>query len=152
MGTDPDAYPFPSDEIANFAPGTSVSVSNSYTAPNRVEIGQRAYCDLAHFTDTSVKMVQRELSKKGLSVIQAGGRTMRLRMTYPTLVIGAWSMRARVRLEAELGNGETIAVDGESKTGGNAMRAFNGAILRAVTALLQEPRIAAYLNGQSGAA
>jgi hypothetical protein len=51
-----------------------------------------------------------------------------------------------VALETELGNGETFAVDGESQTGGNAMRAFNGAILRAVTGLLKDQRLAAYLN------
>jgi hypothetical protein len=146
VGTNPNAYPFPSSEIPPLTEGVSVSVLNSYAASERVVVAGGIYGDLQQFTDTAVAMVQRELSSKGLVVSPDGGRTIRLRMKYPSLAMGTWSMTARVALETELGNGETFAVDGESQTGGNAMRAFNGAILRAVTGLLKDQRLAAYLN------
>lgn len=146
VGTRPDAYPFPSERVFDVTPGGSVSVSNFYGAEERVELGSRVYCDLRHFTETAISMVQRELGKKGLILSPDGNKTVVLRMTHPSWVQGMWSMKGRVRLEAQLGNGDAVAVDGESQTGGNAMRAFNGAILRAVTALLEDPTLAAYLN------
>ena len=146
VGTNPDAYSFPSEEVFEVTPGTSVSVTNSYTAAERVELGSRVYCDLAQFTHTAITMVQRELSSKDLRMSPTGDKTIILRMAYPNWVRGTWTMKGRVTLQAELGNGEKLSVDGESQTGGNVMRAFNGAILRAVTGLLKDPTLAAYLN------
>lgn len=47
-------------------------------------------------------------------------------------------------LQAALGNGEQVSIDADYQTGGNATRAFNGSILRAVTGLRKtkcSPRI-----------
>ena len=146
IGTNPDAYPFPSEEVFDVSPGISVSVTNFYTAPEQVELASNVYCDLAHFTETAITMVRRELSNKGLLMSSTGEKSIILRMAHPSWVRGAWTMKGRVTLEAELGDGEKLSIDGESQTGGNAMRAFNGAILRAVTGLLKDPSLAAYLN------
>jgi hypothetical protein len=146
IGTNPEAYPFPSHEVFELRPGVSVALSNGYPAEARVELASRVYCDLRHFTETATAMVHRELAKAGASVGAVGPATVVLRMTHPSWIRGSWTMKGRVTLEAQLGNGQKLSYDGESQTGGNAMRAFNGAILRAVTAFLKDPAVAAYLN------
>ncbi len=146
IGTNPDTYDFPSERIFHVTPGEKLTVENFCISEERVELGSRVYCDLRHFTDTAVRMVERELTMKGVDLSASAEKTVVLRMTHPSWVLGTWTMIGRVRLEAELGNGQTVAVDGEHKTAGNAMRAFNGAIMYAVTALLEDPTLAAYVS------
>jgi hypothetical protein len=146
IGTSPNAYPFPSEEVFGVRSGVTVSVTNFYTAPERVELASRVFCDLQHFTATAVTMVQRELQDKGVTMSSDAEKTIVLKMVYPNWVRGMWSMIGRITLQATLGNGEEITIDAENKTAGNAPRAFNGAILRVVTALLKNETLAAYLN------
>jgi hypothetical protein len=146
LNTKPDAYPFPSDAVIDLRPGTSVRISNFYAAEELVKVHRTANIDLEQFTDTAVLMVQRELTNNGLLMSSTGERTIVLRMINPLWERGMWTQTGHVTLQAELGNGETLSFDGESQTGGNAFRMFNGATLRAVTALLTDSTIAAYLN------
>jgi hypothetical protein len=149
IGTNPNAYPFPSDQVFALGPEVRVSVANGYASETRVELGSRVFCDLRHFSETATAIVSRELAKKGAAVATPADKSITLRITHPAWVQGSWTMKGRVTLEAQLGNGEKLAYDGELQTAGNAMRAFNGAILRAVTAFLKDPAVAAYLNGPS---
>ena len=86
-------------------------------------------------------MVERELEKQNVTLSPDATKTVILKMTHPSWVRGMWTMRGRVTLQAALGNGEQVSIDADYQTGGNAMRAFNGSILRAVTGLLQEQRL-----------
>ncbi len=146
IGTSPDAYPFPSEEVFSVRPDVAANVTNFYAEPEVVELASRVYCDLRHFTATAVTMVQRELRDRGVAMSPAAEKTVVLKMTHPNWVRGTWTMKGRVSLEAALGNGERVEIDAENQTAGNAMRAFNGAILLAVTDLLKDEVFAAYLN------
>lgn len=144
IGTDPNAYPFPSDEVFEVAPGTALSVSNSYREPTRVKLENRVYCDLQHLTETTRAIVERELVAKGAVLRDEASKKIVLRVINPIWTRGMWSVRASLGLEARYGD-QAVTIIGEYQTGGNAMRAFNGAILRATTALLKTPELKAYL-------
>ena len=146
IGTSPDAYPFPSEVVFSVRPGVEANVTNFYTEPEVVKLASAVRCDLQHFTATAVTMVQRELGISGVAMSPNAEKTVVLKMVDPDWVRGMWTMKGRVTLEAALGNGEEVVVDAEYQTAGNAMRAFNGAILRAVTGLLEDEIFAAYLN------
>lgn len=146
IGTSPDAYPFPSEEVFSVRPDVAANVTNFYAEPEVVELASQVFCDLQHFTATAVTMVQRELGNRGVAMSPGAEKTVVLKMTHPNWVRGTWTMKGRVTLEAALGNGERVEIDAENQTAGNAMRAFNGAILMAVTDLLKDETLAAYLN------
>ena len=141
ISTKPDAYPFPSDTVFDLTPGTSVRISNFYSVEEQVKVHKRVNVDLQQFTDTAVLMVQRELTNKGLRMSSTSGKTIVLRMINPAWEKGMWTQTGRFTLQAELGNGETLSFDGESQTGGNAIRMFNGATLRAVTEYFRYRRL-----------
>jgi hypothetical protein len=146
IGTSPDAYPFPSEKVFSVRPDVAANIANFYTEPEKVELASRVYCDLQHFTATAVAMVRRELEVKGVAMSPDAEKTVVLKVVYPSWVRGMWTMRGRVTLQAALGNGEQVTIDADYQTGGNAMRAFNGSILRAVTGLLEDEVFAAYVN------
>ena len=50
IGTSPDAYPFPSEEVFSVRPGVAANVTNFYAEPEVVELASRVFCDLQHFT------------------------------------------------------------------------------------------------------
>lgn len=145
--TKPDAYPFPSEQVFNVRSGVAANITNFYTNPEEVEIARNVFCDLQHFTDTARMMVQRELQMKGVEMRAYAEKTVILKMTSPSWVSASiWSVESKVTLQATLGNGEIVMIDAVNRTSGNAMRAFNGAILKAVTGLLQDKVFAAYMN------
>ena len=146
IGTKPDAYPFPSEQVFNVRPDVETNITNFYTNPEVVVLAGKVSCDLQHFTDTALKMVQRELQMKGVKVSPASEKSVVLKMVNPIWETGMWTMKGKVTLQATLGNGKTVTIDAVNQTGGNAMRAFNGAILKAVTGLLKDEVLAEYLN------
>lgn len=146
IGTSPTAYDFPSEKVFGVRPGVAANVTNFYAEPQVVELASRVYCDLQHFTATAVTMVQRELKLKGVMMSPDAEKTVVLKIVYPNWVRGTWTTRGLVTLQALLGNGEEVTIDANYQTAGNAMRAFNGAILRAVTGLLEDRVFAAYMN------
>ena len=146
VGTRPDAYPFPSEGVFDVNPGVALDVVNGYDGPQKVNLQSNVYADLHNFTATAVGIVERELGKKGVSIDPHGAKKVVLRIIDPVWTVGMWSMKANVTIQAEFA-GRTITADGPYQTAGNAMRAFNGAILRGCVALLQDPVLQAYLNG-----
>jgi len=145
IGTRPDAYPFPSDQIFDVEPGVTLEVVNGYTASERVTLASNVYCDLRHFTDTAVGIVQRELGKKGVTIGPNAEKRVVLRIVDPVWTLGTWTMKGKVTLQAQFG-ATTVSVDGQAQTGGNAPRVFNASILRSVIALLKNAELQAYLN------
>lgn len=146
IDTKPDAYPFPSEQVFGVRPGIVVNIKNFYTKPEVAELASLVFCDLQQFTDTALTIVHRELQMKGVKISPDTKKTVVLKMVYPSWVRGMWTMKGRVTLQAILGNGQLVTIDADNQTGGNAFRAFNGAILKAVTSLLKDEVFSAYLN------
>ena len=146
VGTRPDAYPFPSEQVFDVRPGAVIDVVNGYPSAQKVTLQRNVYGDLHNFTATAVGIVGRELAKKGVAIEPHAAKKVVLRIIDPVWTIGMWSMKANVTIQADFA-GRTITADGPYQTAGNAMRAFNGAILRGCVALLQDPVLQAYLNG-----
>jgi len=114
----------------------------------RVKLKRGVFCDLKQLTDTAVAIVTRELNQKGLRITPNADKTMRMRVVKAMWTPKFFTQTGELTLEAALGNGACVSVDGRHETGGNAFRALNGATLFAAIAILQNPRLAAYLKSQ----
>ena len=75
---------------------------------------ERRWDDALTAFRSSLAIVERELSTKGLVMSPGAGKTVRLRVTRPVLSHATWTVTAKVALEAELGNGANLTVVGES--------------------------------------
>ena len=146
IGTSPNAYPFPSEKVFSVRPDVAANITNFYTEPEVVELERNVYSDLQLFTATAVTMVQRELELKDVRMSADAEKTVVLKMVLPKWTRTMWTQSGHVTLQAVFGNGEERSFKADYTTAGNAMRAFNGAILRAVTSLLEDEGFAAYLN------
>lgn len=146
IGTHPDAYPFPSEQVFDVRAGTTLEIVNGHPEPRPTELARGVFADPQHMTDTARAIVARELARKGVDVSGGGAKRVVLTMTDLVWSRGFATQTAKLRLHAEFGDGDGVSVDGVYTTGGNAMRAFNGAILRATTALLEDQTFAAYLD------
>jgi len=127
-----------------------IALLNAYQAPTVVTImrsGQTRWeADLKSFTDTSISMLGRHMSKQGIAIDSASAKRVTLRVHEVTATVAPFANRVFLTLDAELGNGTTKSVR-MPNTSPDAQRALDGALLFALTELLKDEQFLAYLNG-----
>ena len=97
------------------------------------------------WTDSAVKMIRRELSKR-----QATFSDSEKKLEVAVLCIKGDSSFSAIRyivtIEVKTGNNYRAIYTGDNSSPATVWRAADGALMRAVTAIFRDPRIIAYLT------
>lgn len=128
--------------------GQSIAVRNAYATETVAIVYQGALtweADLQAFTDSAAGMLARYLATQG---IHAGGiKSITLRVANMQARLRGLISTADVVLEAELGDGAKKEFRASYRTQNGFQWAMDGAVSVAVTNLLNDPQVIAYVNG-----
>ena len=97
-------------------------------------------------TDAAIELARQALEKRGVMVENNGAKTLRLAVVNVEHIPAMWIFRIVVDLQVEYGDGARLLFKGDNSTGGHMFRAYNGALMKAVAAMLNDAEIRAYLE------
>ena len=146
----PTQYPIKPQMIPEFSGSGAVTVVNGYAAPKVLLIGaQGAHTwkgDMQKWTDTAVGLLKSELEKRGFNVTQGAPKELKLVVTRANLYWGFAAIRCILFLDVETSDGYANEYEGNNASGWTLYRACDGAVTRAIAAMLKDEKILAYLN------
>lgn len=146
--SDPATFPVTPGAGADLRGPQSVTLNNAYQAPTQAMIytGARDWAaDLQQYTQTAITLLDREMAKKDISNSAQASKSITLRVRDVHAGLG-WVIRASLILEAQYGDGTRSVIATENTSPATAFRAVDGAIMLAVTRLLNDERFIAYVN------
>lgn len=97
-------------------------------------------------TEAVISQFATELGNRNIRVSDNSQKKLELTLTNHKFIRGLWVIRADMILTVKDGNGLSYDLDISNTTGGSVDRLFDGAISVATIALLNDPRIKAYLE------
>ena len=131
---------------------TQIALVNGYAAETKAIIyegrGTTLQVDQRQVTDSAIQIMTRHFEKNGIRVVPQAAKTVTLSVQNinQTLVGGGYGgMRNQLALEAKYG-GTSSLVTGENVSPADAGRVMDGALLFAITKLLNEDRFVNYVN------
>ena len=146
----PREYPIKPEMVPEFSGSGAITVINGYTAPKVLFIGsQGAHTwkgDMKQWTDTAVGLLKSELEKRGFNTMQGASKELRLIVTHANLYWGFAAIRCILFIKVETGDGYANEYEGNNASGWTLYRACDGAVTRAIAAVLKDEKILAYLN------
>ena len=146
---DAKLYEIDIQKIPAFLQKRGYQLVNAFDAPRVVVIssGENAFSvDLKQLTDTSLEMLKTALEKRDLT-IGAQGKEVTLFVNNIQSHAGYWVRHTTLRLNAKLDNGKTIAITADYRSPGDAFRAINATLRKAVVNLLNHEDFIDYING-----
>jgi hypothetical protein len=146
----PRQYPVRPEMVPEFSGSEAVTVVNGYTSPKDLIIGsQGAHTwrgDMQKWTATAVGLLQSELGKRGFNVTGGAPKELKLTITRANVYWGFAAIRCILSLKVETGHGYTQEYEGNNASGWTLYRACDGAVTKAVAAILKDKEILAYLK------
>ena len=131
----------------------SIMLKNSYSSETKIVIvkggGLTMDADLLQLTDTAITMIGRHLGKNGI-VVGNGQKTITLCVRDLKANIFGYStttyLDTFLNLEAQMGDGTVAMVPAQNRSTKNPPDSIQGALLFAVTGLLNDERFVRYVN------
>ncbi|MCP4667572.1 MAG: hypothetical protein GY849_14540 [Deltaproteobacteria bacterium] len=149
----PRQYPLKPEMIPEFSGKGAVTVVNGYAGPKVMVLaaqgGDTWKGDMQKWTDTAVGLLTSELQKRGFHVTQGAPKELKLVVTHANMYWGFASYRCILYLRVETGHGYTHEYEGNNASGWTVYRASDGAVTRAIAAMLKDEKIRAYLKSDS---
>lgn len=147
----PDPSTFKMDAIEEFSSNNSVSLINEQTSNNDVQFAAKGIAkftgNLQEWTNTAIQITKRELSKRNMNVTNEDvSKKLKLSIETVNGTFGAWVIRTELRLNVETGDGYKNFYIGDNRSPASLDRASDGAVMRAVAAMLNDPNIISYLK------
>jgi len=146
-------YPVKPERITqtiDFSVASSVQITNGQSRDEDEELGwvgaHHFYGSLRELTEAIVAQFSSELAKRNVAINSGGPKSIELKVTEREFIRGFWVIRTDMVLEVQDGSGAVYALDISNTTGGTVPRLYDGAASVATTALLNDPRIKAYLE------
>ena len=150
MMANPDTFSVRGDTARLRAP-QSITLKNGYSSETKMIVYQGAIwnVDMLQLTDAAIQMMSRHLAKNGIKV-GAGEKTITLRVRDVKASFIAIPFADRVNtslnLEARMGDGTASTVPAVNGSPLSAQRSIEGALLFAVTGLLNDAQFVGYVN------
>jgi hypothetical protein len=98
------------------------------------------------WTDTAAGLLKSELEKRGFDVTQGSPKEIKLTVLRANLYWGFAAIRCILFLKVETSDGYTHEYEGNNASGWTLYRACDGAVTRAIAAMLEDKVILAYLK------
>jgi hypothetical protein len=100
-------------------------------------------------TDVAIAIVKREISKRGMQVVENNARSLKLSVVSVNSDVGYWTTDIVIRLTAQAGNGYSADFEGRCNSGVGIYGihgATDVALSGAVAEMLKDPKIVEYLT------
>lgn len=152
---DPGAYSV-RDQTMRLKRGTSIALLNGHPQQEMVMVADRMQVDARQVADTAISIMRRHLQRNGVTVDPNAPKKVTIRLASATMsylaIPFAERWRTTLELEATMGDGRRASARGENNApaafrGQLAIqRSLEGAVLFAVTELLDDPELEVYAN------
>lgn len=146
----PNQHPVTPGMVPDFSGHDSVAVINTYESGKMTLIGTQGahkwMGDMRLWTDTAVGVLENELQLRGIKVTGEGAKELKLAITHANVYWGFATIRCILSLKVETGEGYTNIFEGNNSSPWTLYRACDGAVTRAVEAMLNDENILKYLK------
>jgi hypothetical protein len=130
-----------------------IALVNGYAAETKATIisqsGSTLQVDLRQVTDSAIQVMSRHLQKNGVTVMPQAAKTVTLSVKNVNETLrgmGMGGIRIQLDLEAKYSDGTSSLVASENVSPADAGRVLDGAVLFAVTKMLNDDRFVGYVN------
>lgn len=145
-----EQYPMKEGMVTSSLGEGPVNVINAQDSTGEELIGQFGFhkylANLHEWTDTAIKVLETELHDRNIMTTTEAAKMLKLAITDVNFYQGAFSIRCKLDLKVETGDGDTMEFTGDNNSPWTLYRACGGAVVRAVAAMLNHPNILYYLN------
>jgi len=153
----PTSVSVPDGAAQRLRGGQQIAIKNAYDAPTKLIVGtvrnplmghpSVLEADLHEFTDTAISVLERRMEKDGITMDAEAKKSITLRVRRMSATNPYGNARVSVTLEAALGNGTKTTYQRDHETAWVGWSpAFDGAVLKAVIALLHDVEFLAYVD------
>jgi hypothetical protein len=136
--------------VSDFSCHDSVAVTNAHESGKMILIGSQGahkwMGDMQLWTDTAVGVLENELQLRGIKVTGESTKELKLTVTHANVYWGFAAIRCILSLKVEAGEGYTNTFEGNNSSPWTLYRACDGAVTRAVEAMLNDENILKYLK------
>jgi len=143
-------YPMKPGMVPGFSGGSPITIINAQDQTEAVliggQMGHKYFADLNQFTETATELLKTELAKKDIEIAEGAEKQLKLSVTSVQLYWGFAQIRCVLKVKVETLDGYIREFEGNNASGWTLYRACNGAITRAVGAMLNDDTILAYLQ------
>ena len=147
---DPHRYTIGLDKVPELQTQGSINLVNVQTDETKhiltEDYPHRWVGNYRQMTDTAITVCAEALKDRGMLTSIDAGKSLKLAIVSTEEIEAMWVFRVVVNLEVEDGNGNMRIFKGDNTTGGSLYRGVDGAIHRAVVAMLNDQGIQSYLN------
>ncbi len=147
----PRVYPT-LDAIPEFSGSTAIAITNGQPSTEPMPYasqGARTWtADLHEWTDVAIALTEREVVERGFTVAEGSERALELSVETASLEIGWAVSNAEVTMRATTSDGTSAVYVGVNESGRpiNLIGLADGALMRAVAAMLSDEKIVAFLT------
>lgn len=147
----PVASTFKMDSIKEFSTNNSISLINTQKSTNNIQFATRGAItfqgNLKEWTNTAIEITKRELTKRNMTIKDEDiSKKLKLSIEMARGTFGFWVMRTEIRLMVETEDGYNNVYIGDNRSPMSLYRAVDGAVMRAVASMLNDPKIISYLK------
>ena len=155
----------PIEEIQEFSSNNSVTLINGQPSTEQVFFvsgGQvnlsKPYANLRTWTDTTINIAERELTKRGLHVLEEAPKSLTMSIESAKTDVGWVVVTSQIAMLVETSDGYSATYIGKDKSsyyfhllyypvfGDTFLRGLNTALMRVAVAMLNDPQIIAFLS------
>ena len=144
----PDTHEF--DEISEFAgSGTVTLINNQPSEEEQLYHKQSKYhANYRAWTDVAIQVTKRELEARGFTVQDDGDKTITMAITHVLTETGWTQIQTHITMSVETGSDYSSDFVGRNHSvmAANLKRQADGAVMRVVAAMFNDPAIVAYLQ------
>ena len=150
IDANPDTFAVPAGMASQLRGPQSVALKNAYPEAKQETImssgGATLLADFKQYTDAAITMLGREMQKAGVGIAPSATKSVTLRVHSVQAVHGGFTIRSSLVLEAEYGDGTKSSIAAENSSPSDAWRAVSGALMYAVSRLLNDEQFVAFVN------
>lgn len=145
-----EQYPMKEGMVTSFLGEQPVHVINAQDSADEELIGQLGFhkylANLQEWTDIAIRVLETELHDRNIVTTTEAEKEIKLAITDVDFYQGAFSIRCKLDLKVETGDGDAKVFTGDNNSPWTLYRACGGAVVRAVGAMLNDPNILYYLR------
>ena len=143
-------YPMKPGMVPEFSGGRPITIINAQDKTEAVligaQMGHKYFADLNQFTETATELLKTELAKRDIEIAEGAEKQLKLSVTRVQLYWGFAAIRCILNVKVETLDGYIREFEGNNASPWTLYRACNGAITKAVGAMLNDDSILAYLK------
>ncbi len=142
----PKQYPATAGMVPDFTSDNAIAVINAHETGKMTNLGYKFMGDMQLWTDTAIGVLENELQIRKINVTGEASKTLKLAITHANIYVGFSTYRCVLTLRVETGEGYSKEFEGNNSSPWLLERACDGAVTRAVEAMLNDEEILKYIK------